>query len=209
MCSQFRIRKFAQKVWYLEWSFHSFSALNTRLDFFFTLFSREAPSGSRTLSESKPRDVIRQNKALNGDFLTLAPPTAASLYQHSSNSNLQSLERFTLESVTCQVRTKVHTFMFWCLYLLVSQFWCNSLLALVKSTGSCWRTYYNKLSPKQISSTIHLWILPNCQGTNQPRRNKQTQLPRWSRRKRWSQSEAVEVSHYTWLCFFRENFCSS
>ncbi|XP_015059345.1 uncharacterized protein LOC107005301 [Solanum pennellii] len=66
------------------------------------LLKREAPSGSRTLSESKPRDVVRQNKALNGDFLTLAPPTAASPYQHSSNSNLQSRERFTLESVTCQ-----------------------------------------------------------------------------------------------------------
>lgn len=66
------------------------------------LLKREAPSGSRTLSESKPRDVVRQNKTLNGDFLTLAPPTAASPYQHSSNSNLQCLERFTLESVNCQ-----------------------------------------------------------------------------------------------------------
>ncbi|MCD9561499.1 hypothetical protein HAX54_020626 [Datura stramonium] len=66
------------------------------------LLKREAPSGSRTLSESKPKNVVRQNKALNGDFLTLAPPTAAFPYQHSSNSILQSRDILTLESVTCQ-----------------------------------------------------------------------------------------------------------
>ncbi|XP_059277161.1 uncharacterized protein LOC132031279 [Lycium ferocissimum] len=58
------------------------------------LLKREIPSGSRTLSESKPRNVVRQNKALNGNFLTLAPPT--------SNSALQSRDIFILESVTCQ-----------------------------------------------------------------------------------------------------------
>ncbi|KAJ8561023.1 hypothetical protein K7X08_027213 [Anisodus acutangulus] len=66
------------------------------------LLKREVPSGSRNLSESKPRNVVRQNKALNGDFLTLAPPTAAFPYQHSSSSTLQSQEIVTLESVTCQ-----------------------------------------------------------------------------------------------------------
>ncbi|CAN4075570.1 unnamed protein product [Withania somnifera] len=66
------------------------------------LLKREAPSGSRTLSESKPRNVVRQNKALNGDFLTLAPPTAAFPYQRSSNSTLKSREILPLESVTCQ-----------------------------------------------------------------------------------------------------------
>ncbi|KAJ8527724.1 hypothetical protein K7X08_015175 [Anisodus acutangulus] len=66
------------------------------------LLKREVPSRSRTLSESKPRNVVRRNKALNGDFLTLAPPTAAFPYQHSSSSALQSQEILTLESVTCQ-----------------------------------------------------------------------------------------------------------
>lgn len=66
------------------------------------LLKREAPSGSRSLSESKSRNVVGQNKALNGDFLTLAPPTAAFPHQHSSNSTLQSQEILTLKSVTCQ-----------------------------------------------------------------------------------------------------------
>ncbi|CAN4096965.1 unnamed protein product [Withania somnifera] len=66
------------------------------------LLKREAPSGSRTLSESKPRNVVRQNKALNGDFLMLAPPTTAFPYQRSSNSTLKSQEILPLESVTCQ-----------------------------------------------------------------------------------------------------------
>ncbi|KAM3382562.1 putative protein isoform X2 [Capsicum galapagoense] len=66
------------------------------------LLKREAPSGSRTLSESKPRNVVRQKKALNGDFLTLALPTAAFPYQHSSNSTVRSREILNLESVTCQ-----------------------------------------------------------------------------------------------------------
>ncbi|KAM3320595.1 putative protein isoform X2 [Capsicum chacoense] len=77
--------------------------LNMRAQTFFWLFfSREAPSGSRTLSESKPRNVVRQKKAPNGDFLTLAPPTAAFPYQHSSNSTVRSREILNLESVTCQ-----------------------------------------------------------------------------------------------------------
>ncbi|KAF3623637.1 BURP domain-containing protein precursor [Capsicum annuum] len=66
------------------------------------LLKREAPSGSWTLSESKPRNVVRQKKALNGDFLTLALPTAAFPYQHSSNSTVRSREILNLESVTCQ-----------------------------------------------------------------------------------------------------------
>ncbi|OIT38244.1 PREDICTED: uncharacterized protein LOC109239680 [Nicotiana attenuata] len=55
---------------------------------------REVPSGSRSISESKPRNVFRQNRALNGDFLTLAPPSTASPYQ--------SQETLTLESTNCQ-----------------------------------------------------------------------------------------------------------
>ncbi|KAH0721977.1 hypothetical protein KY289_005021 [Solanum tuberosum] len=38
----------------------------------------EIVSKSRALSESKPSNSVRETKALNGDFLSLAPPAAAS-----------------------------------------------------------------------------------------------------------------------------------
>ncbi|XP_009766996.1 uncharacterized protein LOC107832846 [Nicotiana tabacum] len=53
-----------------------------------TLHKREVPLRSRTLSEAKPTSVIGENRVLNGDFLTLAPPTAV------GKGNQQDLSKF-------------------------------------------------------------------------------------------------------------------
>ncbi|KAL2245467.1 WAS/WASL-interacting protein family member 1 isoform X1 [Sesamum indicum] len=52
-------------------------------------YMRDGPSNSSPLHEQNPSDVIRDNQRLNGDFLTLAPPVAASpplnsKYKHPS-----------------------------------------------------------------------------------------------------------------------------
>ncbi|CAN4102935.1 unnamed protein product [Withania somnifera] len=49
-----------------------------------TLFKREVPLKSTTLPDTTPRNV-RQNRVLNGDFLTLAPPTAVVPYLGAGN----------------------------------------------------------------------------------------------------------------------------
>ncbi|KAJ8532343.1 hypothetical protein K7X08_012266 [Anisodus acutangulus] len=50
-----------------------------------TFFKREVPLKSRTLLDAKPWNVVRENRALNGDFLTLAPPTAVVPYLGAGN----------------------------------------------------------------------------------------------------------------------------
>lgn len=44
----------------------------------FCIVIREGPSNSDSMSESNPRRLTRENEGFGGDFLTLAPPAAAS-----------------------------------------------------------------------------------------------------------------------------------
>ncbi|XP_055824850.1 uncharacterized protein LOC129893357 [Solanum dulcamara] len=69
-----------------------------------TFLKREVPLKSRTLPDAKPRNVVRQNRALNGDFLTLAPPTAvvAGNQQAFPYSAPQNIELFKFETVPFQ-----------------------------------------------------------------------------------------------------------
>ncbi|KAJ8543027.1 hypothetical protein K7X08_005550 [Anisodus acutangulus] len=73
-----------------------------------TFFKREVPLKSTTLPDAKPRNVVRENRALNGDFLTLAPPTAVVPYlaagnqQALFNSAPQNNELFKFETVPFQ-----------------------------------------------------------------------------------------------------------
>ncbi|XP_060187980.1 uncharacterized protein LOC132617100 [Lycium barbarum] len=69
-----------------------------------TFFKREVPLKSRALFDLKPRNVVRENRALNGDFLTLAPPAAigAENQQTLSNSAPRNNERFKFETVPFQ-----------------------------------------------------------------------------------------------------------
>lgn len=83
---------------------------------------REVPLKSRTLSEVKPRNVVRGNRVLNGDFLTLAPPTAVGKgnQQDLSNSASQNSELFKFETVPFQVsdkRTSASYFMIHVFYM--------------------------------------------------------------------------------------------
>lgn len=80
-------------------------------------FFREVPLKSRTLPDAKPRNVVRQNRALNGDFLTLAPPTAVVVgnQQAFPYSAPQNIELFKFETLPFQVsnkRTTTSCFMF-------------------------------------------------------------------------------------------------
>ncbi|XP_016453256.1 uncharacterized protein LOC107777683 [Nicotiana tabacum] len=82
-------------------SFSSECAVNSESG---THHKREVPLKSRTLSEVKPRNVVRGNRVLNGDFLTLAPPTAVGKgnQQDLSNSASQNSELFKFETVPFQ-----------------------------------------------------------------------------------------------------------
>ncbi|ONI12553.1 hypothetical protein PRUPE_4G171200 [Prunus persica] len=51
---------------------------------------REAPSCSTSISESNSRNSIKENGSVNGDFLTLAPPTTSSRTCPSPKLNLPS-----------------------------------------------------------------------------------------------------------------------
>lgn len=70
----------------------------------------EIVSRSRALSESKPSISVRETKALDGDFLSLAPPAAASTHLEAVNrrsltdSAPQCLQLFNY--VPSQVRLK-------------------------------------------------------------------------------------------------------
>ncbi|KAM3396032.1 hypothetical protein P3S68_005038 [Capsicum galapagoense] len=74
-----------------------------------SIFKREVPLKSATLPDAaKPRNVFSQNKALSGDFLTLAPPTAVVPYLGAGNQQVlsdsvpQNNELFKFETVSFQ-----------------------------------------------------------------------------------------------------------
>ncbi|KAK4398336.1 hypothetical protein Sango_1309100 [Sesamum angolense] len=77
---------------------------------------RDGPSNSSALHEQNPSDIIRDNQRLNGDFLTLAPPVAASpplnsKYKHPSGySGHQGAELSDFKSLASQenLRSQIH-----------------------------------------------------------------------------------------------------
>ncbi|KAL0353810.1 UNVERIFIED_CONTAM: hypothetical protein Sangu_0962300 [Sesamum angustifolium] len=77
---------------------------------------RDGPSNSSALHEQNPSDIIRDNQRLNGDFLTLAPPVAASpplnsKYKHPSGySGHQGAELSDFKSMASQenLRSQIH-----------------------------------------------------------------------------------------------------
>lgn len=92
----------------------------------FGQFFREVPLRSGTLSETTPRNVIRGNRALDGDILTLAPPTAV------GKGNQQDFSKF--ETTPFQVsnkRTSIST-LFYDSCILYAY-----LFTSFNSTGSC------------------------------------------------------------------------
>ncbi|KAG5597589.1 hypothetical protein H5410_038821 [Solanum commersonii] len=69
-----------------------------------TYLKREVPLKLRTLPDAKSRNVVRQNIALNGDFLTLAPPTAVGAVNQQVFPNLapQNIELLKFETLPFQ-----------------------------------------------------------------------------------------------------------
>lgn len=80
-------------------------------------FFRENPSTPGPLPERNPNEVTRENRGLNGDFLTLAPPAASfpliSRHKHPyAYSGHQEQELSDLEYIHSQVWNK--TFFYRC-----------------------------------------------------------------------------------------------
>lgn len=77
----------------------------------FTIYSRDGPSNSNLLPDQNPSEAIRNDERLNGDFLTLAPPSAAS-------PPLNSHQKHSLDY--SQVRTATIFFIFIVQYFFLS-----------------------------------------------------------------------------------------
>lgn len=73
---------------------------------------REVPLKSRTLPDAKSRNVVRQKRALNGDFLTLAPPTAVGAVNQQHPQNIELFKFETLPFQVSNKRTITSYFMF-------------------------------------------------------------------------------------------------